>query len=235
MVDATLVKEPGRTGSLWRLHYSVQLPSLVCDHFRITPFAGAGTGESFTQFPVRRGDLVLGDRGYSSARGIAHVAAAGGQPGRGPGQHRFAGLRRRGRGAVRPARGGVVAGPGGHGAGVARVDRGRCAGPRPGVRGAQVRHRVRLAQKKLRGKASKLGKELRPETLEYAKYVVVFTTFPAADFTPAAVLDWYRVRWQVELVFKRFKSITRLGHLGRVHWTERGRVGNGTLRRSRSR
>ena len=43
--------------------------------------------------------------------------------------------------------------------------------------------------------------------------MIVFTTFPAADFTPAAVLDWYRVRWQVELVFKRFKSITQLGHL----------------------
>ena len=29
--DATTVKEPGRTGSLWRLHYSVCLPSLSCD------------------------------------------------------------------------------------------------------------------------------------------------------------------------------------------------------------
>ncbi|MHC4192232.1 MAG: transposase, partial [Planctomycetota bacterium] len=27
------------------------------------------------------------------------------------------------------------------------------------------------------------------------------------------VLEWYRIRWQVELVFKRFKSIAQLGHL----------------------
>jgi len=27
------------------------------------------------------------------------------------------------------------------------------------------------------------------------------------------VLQWDRVRWQVELVFKRFKSIAKLGHL----------------------
>ena len=213
VVDATLVKEPGRTGSLWRLHYSVRLPSLVCDHFRITPFAGAGTGESFTQFPVRRGDLVLGDRGYSSARGIAHVAAAGGRV------------------AVRVNTGSLrfTAGPDGgpfdllgavsslDRAGAARAWPVATAGDAP-VRGRLCAVRksdtaIRLAQKKLRGKASKLGKELRPETLEFAKYVVVFTTFPAADFTPAAVLDCYRVRWQVELVFKRFKSITRLGHL----------------------
>ena len=27
------------------------------------------------------------------------------------------------------------------------------------------------------------------------------------------VLNWYRTRWQVELVFKRFKSLAELGHL----------------------
>jgi len=31
-LDGTLVKEPGRSGSLWRIHYSVRIPSLVCDH-----------------------------------------------------------------------------------------------------------------------------------------------------------------------------------------------------------
>ena len=33
--DATIVKEPGKTGSLWRLHYSVSLPSLSCDFFQV--------------------------------------------------------------------------------------------------------------------------------------------------------------------------------------------------------
>jgi hypothetical protein len=27
------------------------------------------------------------------------------------------------------------------------------------------------------------------------------------------VLRWYRLRWQIELVFKRFKQIAQLGHL----------------------
>ena len=77
-VDATTVKEPGKTGSLWRVHCSVRLPSLVCDHFLVTETEGAGTGEPFRQFPVADGDCLIGDRGCSTASGIAHVAAAGG-------------------------------------------------------------------------------------------------------------------------------------------------------------
>ena len=76
--DATTVQEPGRTGSLWRLHYSVSLPSLGCDFFRVTATQGRGTGESLKQFPIRAGDYVLADRGYSTAVGLQHVAATGG-------------------------------------------------------------------------------------------------------------------------------------------------------------
>ena len=78
-VDATTVKEPGPSGSLWRLHYSVGLPSLACDFFKLTGTEGPGTGESLAQFPIRAGDHVLADRGYSTARGIRHVVDAGGR------------------------------------------------------------------------------------------------------------------------------------------------------------
>ena len=44
--------------------------------------------------------------------------------------------------------------------------------------------------------------------------MIVFATFPAAEFPAERVLEWYRLRWQqVELVFKRFKSLAQLGHL----------------------
>jgi hypothetical protein len=36
LLDSTQVKEPGKTGSLWRIHYSFQWPSLACDYFKIT-------------------------------------------------------------------------------------------------------------------------------------------------------------------------------------------------------
>ena len=72
---------------------------------------------------------------------------------------------------------------------------------------------IRIAHAKLRRKASKNCKKLKPETLEYAKFAILFTTFPDSGFDAGPVLEWYRVRWQVELVFKRFKSLARLGHL----------------------
>ena len=43
--------------------------------------------------------------------------------------------------------------------------------------------------------------------------MIVFTTFPESGFAPETALDWYRLRWQVELAFKRFKSVAQLGHL----------------------
>jgi len=43
--------------------------------------------------------------------------------------------------------------------------------------------------------------------------VLVFTTLPAEELPAAEILEWYRLRWQVELVFKRLKSLAQLGHL----------------------
>jgi hypothetical protein len=75
LFDATNVREVGPTGSLWRIHYSVQLPSLTCDYFQLTQTKGKGTGESFFQYPIRMGDHIVADRGYSTAPGIHHVAS----------------------------------------------------------------------------------------------------------------------------------------------------------------
>ena len=72
---------------------------------------------------------------------------------------------------------------------------------------------IRIAHKALRRQASKKGTQLQPQTLEFAKYVILFTTFPIEAFPAASVLEWYRTRWQVELVFQRFKSLAQLGHL----------------------
>ena len=54
---------------------------------------------------------------------------------------------------------------------------------------------------------------MRHETLEACAYTFVFTTWPADAFSPAKVLEMYRGRWQIEIVFKRLKSLLGLGHL----------------------
>ena len=213
-IDATTVKEPGTTGSLWRVHYSVRLPSLACDFFKLTATEGSGTGESFVHFPVQSGDYLLAERGYSTAAGIRYVAEAGGRltvrvntqslPLRTREDQPFDLLKAvkavRRAGSVRSWR-------------VQAVDKqgGAVAGRVCALR--KTREVIRIAHKSLRKKASKKGTQLQPQTLEFAKYVIVFTTFPEAQFSAADVLEWYRTRWQVELVFKRFKSLAQLGHL----------------------
>ena len=52
IVDGTIVREPGKTGSRWRILYSLRLPSLVCDFFDVTAVIGKGTGESLNRLPV---------------------------------------------------------------------------------------------------------------------------------------------------------------------------------------
>ena len=69
------------------------------------------------------------------------------------------------------------------------------------------------ARRHIERKAQQGGPKPKPETLQYARYVMVFTTVPASRFSTMEVLEWYRVRWQIELVFKRLKTLAELGAL----------------------
>src|ERR1700676_4713102 len=73
IVDGTIVREPGKTGSQWRILYSIHLPALSCDFFEIGATEGEGTGESFRRLPIGPQELVLGDAGYWSIAGIEFV------------------------------------------------------------------------------------------------------------------------------------------------------------------
>ncbi len=214
LFDATNVKEPGQTGSLWRIHYSIQIPSLECDHFSITSTKGGGTAESLEQFPIHPGDRIIADRGYSRASDIHHAASQGAIVCIRLNHHSVtfedhAGnrfdlfneiqkLRRFGDIGEWVA---MLPAPGGNKLPV-RI----CA-----IR--KSRQAIQLAHRKLRRNASKKGYKLKPDTLVWGKYVTVVTTFPQLSFSAAEILEWYRLRWQVELVFKRFKQIAQLGHL----------------------
>jgi hypothetical protein len=58
LIDASLVSEPGKTGSQWRIHYSLRWPSLECDYFQLTPVEGPGHGE--TLYPASEADRAVG-------------------------------------------------------------------------------------------------------------------------------------------------------------------------------
>jgi hypothetical protein len=214
LIDATVVKEPGQTGGQWRIHYSLQWPALRCDYFKLTSNEGKGTGECLRQFPVSPGDMFLADRGYCHASGIHHVIEGKafvtvrlnpnsivlktpqGCPF--PLLENLKPVRRTGQVAVWNA---LVPFESQKPAAV-RI----CA-----VRKSNVA--IARAIKKLEREASKSGAQLQPETRIYAEYVMVLTTFPENQYPANTVLECYRFRWQIELLFKRFKQIAQLGHL----------------------
>jgi hypothetical protein len=212
-LDGTLVKEPGRSGSLWRIHYSVRIPSLVCDHFELTSTKGAGTGEALGRFAAAPGDLVLADRGFCKPNGVEALARQGAAvmvrlntsslPLLSEDGYRFALAEQIGdlqeTGAEREWQVWV------------QGAKGRIAGRLCALRKSE--EAAARARRHIEKKAQQGGPNPKPETLQYARYVMVFTTVPASRLSASEVLEWYRVRWQIELVFKRLKTLAALGAL----------------------
>jgi hypothetical protein len=207
-IDATDIQEPGSTGSAWRLHYSIALPELVCDHYEVTdPHGGEGLG----RFQFKKDQLILVDRGYSRAPGVAkvlqsgatllmrwHVTALPLQDSQG----RPLDLLRRVRGLVKHTAQDWNAQFFYQG----KVYRLRLCALR------KNRLATERARRQVQEKARADGYEASAETLALAEYILVLTTLPG-DFTASQVLMLYRCRWQVELAFKRLKSLLLAGHV----------------------
>jgi len=56
-------------------------------------------------------------------------------------------------------------------------------------------------------------RETSVRAMESCKYVVLFTTLSEDELSLEEVFSVYRLRWQIELAFKRLKSLTGFGHL----------------------
>jgi IS4 transposase len=209
VVDATNVEEPGATGTDWRIHYTLALPSLACDFFEVTDVKG---GETYKRVPVRRGDVILGDRGYTHREGVAHVLEKHGEVVVRLNATSFPLLDSRARPfAILPALKSLKA----HEPGEWAVQF-EAKGRRFKARLCAVR-KTKAAAERSKRKATKASakkhRTIRPETLEMAEYVAVLTTLPRKEFPADLVLELYRARWQVELAFKRIKSLLGAGHV----------------------
>jgi IS4 transposase len=62
------------------------------------------------------------------------------------------------------------------------------------------------ARRKARRQAQKGGHQIARATLIAADWVILVTSLEADDFPTADVLALYRLRWRIELAFKRLKS-----------------------------
>jgi Transposase DDE domain len=208
VIDGSTIQEPGSTGSTWRIHYSIGLPSLQCDEVYVT---SPEIGESFQQFRVHPGDVFLGDRNFGRRADIQHVVQGGGEVlvrinltnlplvnKKGVSFPLLRHLRtltgtKLGDWEVWvPSKNTLLAG---------RV----CALKKS-------KEAAEKARRKVLQENSRKGAAVKPETIEAAGYTFVFTTLDRT-FSPTKVLEMYRGRWQIEIVFKRLKSIIGLGHL----------------------
>ena len=207
-VDATTVSEPGSTGTDWRVHYAVNLANLQCDFFELTGVEG---GETLRRIPVRAGDIMMGDRIYATPVGVAHVKAAEADI------------------VVRLNRQSLPLFDAENRMNVLRLFRKMRVGQTQEW-STQVKHpdggwvqgrlialkrsaeATRVARRRLEINASKKQKTVSPESWEAAQYFFLWTTL-AKSFAASGVLELYRLRWQIELAFKRMKSIMGLGHL----------------------
>jgi hypothetical protein len=209
ILDASTIQEPGATGSNWRLHYSLRLPELCCDFFEITDVKG---GESVGRLPLDRGDLVMLDRGYNDRKAIAGVIDAGADVILRYNSGSFPLIDSKGAPFdllphLRPLEVGQI----GEWKAYFQVGSRHLSVRVCALRKSQ--QAAQLAERKILLKASRNGVRVRNSTLELTNFIVVLTTVPAEELSSFSVLEFYRARWQVELAFKRLKSLLNLGQL----------------------
>ncbi len=213
LVDATTLSRPGSRKTDWRVHVGFRLgPRPRIEQLALSDGRGA---ESLERFECGPGDIVIGDGGYAKAKGLARLDADG------------AGfIVRTGWNAVRlRAPDGapfdlfaMLAAVPEDGIAETRV---AIALDRAGKRLLPVRLVVRAksadeaarARRRARRKSRNQGRTPKKETLRAAGYIVLLTSLDDTGFPAGDVLGLYRLRWQIELVFKRLKSLIHLDQL----------------------
>ena len=210
-LDATSICEPGADRTTWRLHVGYDLASGQVDQIELTDGRGA---EKLQRLKYQPGDVVLADRAYARPRDLRPVIEDGAHfivrtgwnslrllnPD-GSAFDLFAAL------AAQAEQEGEVS---------VRIDEGGDFGE-PLILRLVIRRKspeeAQAEQERLLKQAKKRGKQPDPRSLEAAKYILLLTSLPAADFPPTDVLALYRFRWQLELAFKRMKSLAGLDEL----------------------
>lgn len=215
VVDATNVPKAGvnarKTNRVWRIHSAFDLPSERFGHFVLTD---QGSCETLDRIPVEAGEIRIGDRAYMHVEGIAGVIEAGadvvvragwksakwhdaqGQP-----FDLIAALR-------------AAAPKGGLDCAIRLARKGRRANPKilnlRLVAAKKSPEAAEAARKQAILSARRGQHKVTPETLEAAGWLILVTTLPADAYSTTDILDLYRLRWRIEIAFKRLKSLIGL-------------------------
>lgn len=222
VADGTCVSKPGSTGTDWRVHGVFDLGHGGFSHLELTDQHGAEALERGASHP---GEIRIGDRNFARAPVLRRFRAQS------RGQADF--IVRLGWNALRlttPA-----------GKAFDLIGYLQCLPPNVGSHEVNLRTPVGrdepalalrlIVQRKtpeaaeatrlaLRRAAAKNGKTLDPRSLIAADFMILATSLPKNGYSAKAILAVYRLRWQIELAFKRLKSLLHIDQL--PTWTERG-------------
>lgn len=207
-VDGSTFCSPGAEGTDARVHLQLRLADL---EILSAVIEDRTVGETFKRFSWSAGQLAVGDRVYGNPPGVAHVVSQGADV--------LVRVNRTSlplfdRCAERIDLMSWLRGLRGH----RPTERWICIHDRETdefIEGRLVACRLPAAEaEKARARTRReLGSKALPGDLEVAQYVVLFTTVPAERMSAAMCLDLYRLRWQVELAFKRWKSLCHFDRL----------------------
>lgn len=211
IVDATTINRPGSKGTDWRVHLGFNLDALAIEHVELTDASG---GETFKRFTLGNGEIAIGDRGYAHRAGLRSLVDSGADflvrlnwqnlPLQTTSGKKFDLLNFLRDLPDAKAKGATVR--------VAPTKEiptmeARLVAVRKSEAAAEI-SRVKV----LRDRSRKC-RGLDPRTLESAGYVFVLTSISESVLSDTEVLELYRFRWQVELAFKRLKSLLHLNEL----------------------
>jgi hypothetical protein len=210
LVDATTVRKAGKSarasGRLWRTHAVFDLPAERFSAFELTDEKGA---ERINRMAVTPGELRIGDAIHCRADELADVIAQGGDVLVRAGWTSARWLEKDGRAydiirALANSTTGLIDRP---------IWLGRNhAAPLP-LRLLAIKMPKAQAVKavaEVRAEARSKQRTLKPGTLIAAEWVILVTSLDPAESTTHKVLDLYRLRWRIEIAFKRMKSLAGL-------------------------
>ena len=209
VVDATSISRPGSRGTDWRVHVSLDLAEQRITGIDVTGVEG---GETLARHEVKEGQVVLADRGYAHREPVARVLDAGGHAVVRVNWKNFPLENRRGKALDLPGcMDGLKIGEMGDWdvqfeAGGSKYE-GRLVALRQSEPAAE------RERKHIRRAASHKGRKLEARSLKAAEFLYVFTDLPREVLPTAEALELYRLRWQIEIVFKRLKSVLDLDGL----------------------
>jgi len=196
VVDATVINGPGRVAVQWRAHVLVDPAT---GGFRAVELTGHQGGEKLGRYPVQAGEVILGDRAYATARGVYAVREAGAHV-----LVRFNPVTLR---TCDPNR--------------RRIYLKQWERKVPKVGGIEFQMLIPIPPK--RTKSHKIwdsakaiawvpARALAGRTRE-GQVIWLLTTLPKRELPTLSGLELFRFRWQIELLFKRLKSLLHLDTL----------------------